>query len=539
MGTVAHELCPSRDAIRFPGRGRRLLRPSRVALLLLGVSAPLVAFASTQSREALERAAALVEQGRLQEADQQAQLALSDPQTRAAACSVLGAIRLRQDRVSEGAELLQEAIRLEPRLVGAQLNLAQAYSLQGKEDQAVPVFRRVLELDPANATARIALARSETEKGNYKRSLELAKPVMAEAKESPEGLLVLVTAYLKTGDAPSARALVKDAKRLADAPPVWSAAFAERLVRGGLVGEGIDVLESARKAEPTSYELAFALGSAFVVKPDPARALEAYDAALALKPDSLAALRQAAVVAERNGELERSLSYWMRAKKLAADDAEVLLGFGRVCLKMDLLDDAEAALESAAARDPGDPASAYTLAVAKVGKRQYEAAQTLLEPLVKKRPQDAQLQYALGSVLYMQGHLAEADERLRESLRLDADQLASPYYLALVARDQGKDAEAASRLEELLHRHPDHASSCEALGGLMMNARRYDEAERLLRKAVELNPKSVKANYQLGLLLARTGRKEEADKQLALAKSLREEDDKTSRLQLRLLEPEG
>jgi Flp pilus assembly protein TadD len=73
----------------------------------------------------------------------------------------------------------------------------------------------------------------------------------------------------------------------------------------------------------------------------------------------------------------------------------------------------------------------------------------------------------------------------------------------------------------------------------MMNARRYDEAERLLRRAVVLSPKSVKANYQLGLLLARTGRREEADKQLAAAKSLREEDDATSRLQLRLLDPEG
>jgi chemotaxis protein methyltransferase CheR len=72
-----------------------------------------------------------------------------------------------------------------------------------------------------------------------------------------------------------------------------------------------------------------------------------------------------------------------------------------------------------------------------------------------------------------------------------------------------------------------------------MNAGRHDDAERLLRRAVELNPKSVKANYQLGLLLARTGRREEADKQLALAKSLREEDDKTSRLQLRLFDPEG
>jgi hypothetical protein len=56
---------------------------------------------------------------------------------------------------------------------------------------------------------------------------------------------------------------------------------------------------------------------------------------------------------------------------------------------------------------------------------------------------------------------------------------------------------------------------------------------------VAINPRSVKASYQLGLLLARTGRKEEGDKQLALAKSLREEDDTTSRLQLRLIDPEG
>ena len=80
---------------------------------------------------------------------------------------------------------------------------------------------------------------------------------------------------------------------------------------------------------------------------------------------------------------------------------------------------------------------------------------------------------------------------------------------------------------------------CEALGGLLMNGRRYEEAERLLRKAVQLDPKSVKANYQLGLLLARTGRKEEADRQLETAKSLGTEDDATSRLQLRLLDPDG
>jgi tetratricopeptide (TPR) repeat protein len=342
---------------------------------------------------------------------------------------------------------------------------------------------------------------------------------------------------LQTGDRASARALVTDASRLRDVPAQWRVSFAELLVKGGLVDEGIDVLERARKADPSSYELAFALGSAFLVKGDAARTLEAYDAALALRPTAVVALRQAATVAERQGELERSLSYWVRARKLAADDPEILLGFGRVCLKMDLQEDAEPALVRAAGLKPGEPAYPYTLAVLKVGKRQYEAAQALIEPLVAKQPGDAQLQYALGSVLYMQGHLAEAETRLRESLRLDTEQVASPYYLALVARDLGRDAEAVERLEDVLRRHPDHAASSEALGGLMMNGGRYAEAERLLRRAVELNPKSVKGNYQLGLLLARTGRKEEADKQLALAKSLREEDDATSRLQLRLLDP--
>jgi tetratricopeptide (TPR) repeat protein len=140
-----------------------------------------------------------------------------------------------------------------------------------------------------------------------------------------------------------------------------------------------------------SYEFAFNLAGAELLNGDPARSLDAYDEALTLWPDSLPALRQAAGIAERQGELERSLSYWMRARKIEPNDAEILLGFGRTCLKMDLLEDAEPALIKAAALRPESPSYQYTLAAAKVGKRQYEAAQALLEPLVAKRPDDSQL----------------------------------------------------------------------------------------------------------------------------------------------------
>ncbi len=502
--------------------------------LFLGGAAVLHA----DSRQALQKAADLVQQGRLDEADRQAQLALSDPQTRAIACSVLGTIRFQQKRLPESVKFLQEAIRLNPRLLGANLSLAGVYSLQGQQDLALKVYGRVLELDSSNLMARLALARAESEKGNYQHSLDLAKPVLAKFKQSPEGLFVLAADFAKLHQQTAVADLAKDWSALADVSPEWSTRFALILAEGGAVPEAIGILEHLRETSGPSYDLAFNLGGVYLLKNEPARALEYYDEALRLNPDSLPALRQAAVTAERHNELERSLSYWVKAKKLAPDDAQILLGFGRVCLKMDLLEDADPALTKAAAMRPNDSTYQYVLAATKVGKKQFETAEGLLEGILKTQPDSSQVQYALGSVQYLEGHLNDAATHLRESIRLQPEQLAAYYYLALIARDQGKDSEAIESLEELLKRYPDHAPSREALGSLLMGVQRYPEAENNLEKAVRLNPKSVKANYQLGLLLSRMGKKEEASKQLELAKSLRQEDEANSRLQLRLLDPD-
>jgi tetratricopeptide (TPR) repeat protein len=539
-------ICCIRQGLRRPCGDSRPRLSSRAKLgsaISCSLLCWLVILTSTllvhaDSREALQKAADLVQQGRLEEADQQAHLALSDPQTHAVACSVLGTIRFQQKRLPESASFLQEAIRLEPRLLGARLTLAEVYTIQGKTEPALAMYRRILQLDSSNATARLALASSEAEKGNYQKSLTIVGPSLPALKKSPDGLLLLATDYLKTGDRTSAAALAKDWEQLPDASPEWSIKFALLLAKEGVVPEAIEILEGAKQAGTPSYELAFNLAGAYLLKNDNSHALENYDLALNRNPQSVPALLQAAAVAEKSGELERSLSYWIRAKKIEPENPQILLGFGRVCLKMDLLEDAEPALAKAASLRPDEPGYQYTLASAKVGKKQFQAADEILEKLAAKQPQDSQLQYALGSVLYLEGHLADAASHLTDSTRLQPNQLASYYYLALVERDQGHDAEAIQRLEKLLQQYPDHAPSCEALGGLLMNARRYDEAEANLKKAVRLNPKSVKANYQLGLLLARMGKKADADKQLELAKSLRTEDESNSRLQLRLLDPD-
>src|ERR1700732_2049849 len=107
-------------------------------LLFLSTAAELRA----DAREALQKAVVLVQQGRLVEADQQAQLALSNPQTRAVAYSVLGTIRFQQNRLPESVDFFQKAIRLDPRLLGAHLSLAEVYTIQGKPELALGLYQR-------------------------------------------------------------------------------------------------------------------------------------------------------------------------------------------------------------------------------------------------------------------------------------------------------------------------------------------------------------------------------------------------------------
>jgi cytochrome c-type biogenesis protein CcmH/NrfG len=128
----------------------------------------------------IQNSVQLLEQGNLAAAESQARMAIADTSSRAVAYAILGAIRLRQTRYDESVRFLETALRLDPRLTGARLNLGDVYVLQGKSNQAEIVFHQVLKLDPDNFNARFTLARLENEAGRYAASMELAKPVIGE-----------------------------------------------------------------------------------------------------------------------------------------------------------------------------------------------------------------------------------------------------------------------------------------------------------------------------------------------------------------------
>lgn len=487
----------------------------------------LLAQSASSPADHLKRSVQLMQQGNLASAETEARLALEDSSSKAVALALLGSIRLQQSNYEEGTEFLESAILANPNLVGARLNLAQAYAFLGKHARAEALFREALSQAPDNANARLGLVQLAVQNGNHREALDLVRPVEGHLQSSPDGLLLLAECYMGAGELAAASRMVDHWKRLSAVPREWTVKFALALSRGGLNRSAVEVLEGVKRDGLANFDVAFNLAGLYLLENDFGKASENYELAVHFDDQSVPALKQVAAIAEKQGELEKALSFLIRAKLEAPEDAEVLLSFGTVALRLDLIEDATNALEKALELRPAHKATRYWLGTARGTARQYDAALELYVGILDENPDDPQMQYAVGSVYYLMVAFEDAIRHLAESCRLDPDQLLSRYYLAMIAQKQGRNEDAIQMFREILQSHPDHALSYEGLAVSQFKIREYEHARENLETAIGMNPESARANYQLGQLLVRMGLREEAKQQLAIAKELREEEEKT------------
>jgi len=78
-----------------------------------------------------------------------------------------GAALIKEGKFEEAAAELQKAAEAAPKSAVIQSNLAYAYDRQGRVEEAVAAYRKALELDPGNAIVRNNLANLYSKQGNY------------------------------------------------------------------------------------------------------------------------------------------------------------------------------------------------------------------------------------------------------------------------------------------------------------------------------------------------------------------------------------
>jgi len=175
------------------------------------------------------------------------------------------------------------------------------------------------------------------------------------------------------------------------------------------------------------------------------------------------------------------------------------------------VDDGITGSEQAVGLDPDDPAELGRRFLER--GRLAEAEQTLREA-IRLEPDDAVSYANLSRALLGLGRPEEAAEALREAVAYDLGNAAYHADLGRALYGLGRDEDAVQALGEAVAYQPDTADYQGDLGQALFRAGRLPEAERALREAVRLDPDRAAYQAALGWVLLGQDRDDEASSAL-------------------------
>ena len=394
-----------------------------------------------------------------------------------------------QERLSQAEALLNSVLASSPNDADANNLLGVIRGKQGRPADAERLFRRALASSPSHLSAHINLGELLLTTNRPAQAMQVLLRAHKLAPERVEINLNLATLYAEKRDYQKAR-------------------------------EYLTLVPRDSLNDNYLHQYLYGLGVVSAALKEYVKAEEHLTAALAIKPNDVATLRALARVARSTGNLEKSLSHLVHARRVAPDSPAVLYDFGVTTLQMDLLLDALPAFERLHRDYPREPAYLYALAAVHWRKGETVETTRLMNNYVALQPRDPSGFYLLGAALLRQDLFPRARVALERSLSLKADP-ETEYLLGVCLEKLGNRVAAIETFRRVVRARPGHAAAFSALGSAYREAGNFTEARAALERAVELDPNDLRAHYQLGLVYAKLGDKEAAKRMLARADDLR------------------
>ncbi len=342
--------------------------------------------------------------------------------------------------------------------------------------------------------------------------------------------------YYRQADYENAKKYLQQAVKLGSKNPGVRFSLAASLLRTGEPAGALAELKALEPALANSTDYWEERGRAELLN-DPGRAETSFGRALALQPDSLAALNGAASAAEKQGLDEKALAYLIRARAAHPNDVPTLVHFGEVCIRRDLGPDARDALAKAHTLEPKNDAVLYLLARANIALENWQEAYDLFSELSKRVPAFAPAYYAMGWLDIRLNRTEDARRQLGEAISRAPHMTGPRYELAQLDLADGQVDAAEDLLHEVLKQSPADAKANMAMGDIMTRRGRLDEAQKFLETAVREDPKLAAAHYKLSLLYFRKHEAERGEREKTIAASLNAAVNQASKTQLRLVLP--
>jgi tetratricopeptide (TPR) repeat protein len=366
----------------------------------------------------------------------------------------LARIALQQNDLGRAGELLAVAVQKGPRDASAQAATGDLLLAKGDRAGAEAAYRKALELEPAHAPAEVGLAHLALAKGD----VAAARSALGRAvKYDPHNADILVdhaTLLWKAGELDAAKA---DLEAAIDAVPRHALALsrlgavllqkgdADGAVRRltAATGEAPELVEArywlgqallARSEWPSAIvqlrravdlartsENLLALGGAFEKSGSLADALESYQAAAAVAPDSADPQERLALLLAQNSRCDQALPAFERAIELAPKLSRLKLGQAQCTAQLRKHEEAARLLQDLLKVDPGATQAYYLLARSLHESKGAAAALPWYERAAKEEPQNPMPHYYLGYAYKERKLRSKAVEEFRKFLKQRPD----------------------------------------------------------------------------------------------------------------------
>ena len=422
------------------------------------------------------------------------------------AANLRGTVLLSKGDVAGARASFEAAEKIDPKFFPAVANLAQLDLNDKKPDAAKKRFEALIERDPKNVQAMVALSQ-----------------LMARTGSKPED----ITALLKKAQAADPAAI----------EPLL--ALAQQQVQIGKPKDAIPLVQQALAQQPENAQLLDALGTLYLRADDKQQAIETFEKIVRMYPKSAAVQMRLGEIKAGLGDTSGALASFRTAAELDRKATEPQFGMAAMLLKEGRKEDAEKIAKTLQKELPNssaglsleadllasdkkwlEAAGAYRKAISiertpvlvmklhnalNEGGRKVEADAALREGL-KAAPNDNQLKmYAGDQVLAAQQWKAAAE--LYESVLTTSpnfvpaiNNLAWCYY-------QLKDPRAVKYAEDAFAKAPQAAPVIDTLALVLMDKGDTQRAVELLKQATSLAPKAADIRLHYVQALAKSGDK--------------------------------
>ncbi len=296
--------------------------------------------------------------------------------------------------------------------------------------------------------------------------------------------------------------------------------------------KAIELSKSALKQFPNNAQLWTLQGIAFTSKGDSKDALAAFQQALKIAPNNVAALEGAAqihyqagnqaaipllshllelhpenltahamlaVLEYRKGNCAAAVPHFEKAEQLLDSEVDALHAYSTCLVRLKRLDDAAAALQKAVALHPDDPRERQVLASIELMDHKSKDAIATLQPLLDAQNVDSTTLQLASRAYEDSGDTPQAVSTLRQAILLDPKNVSLYIDFATICFSHESFQVGIDVLSEGLVLQPKSDDLYVARGVLYVQLAQYDKAEADFEKAYELNPHQSLSTAAQGL----------------------------------------